>query len=103
MAFVTACKESLLDQGEVVPCRVEGKEILIVWADGGEPRAFDALCPHARIPLSRGVFSGRTLTCTAHGWVFDGRTGKGLQPAGCALREYPMRIHGGVVEVDLAV
>jgi hypothetical protein len=41
--------------------------------------------------------------------VFDGRTAKGLQPVGCALSEFPLRIEGrplriedGMVQVDIS-
>lgn len=47
--------------------------------DGGQPRAFDAACPHEDVSLARRVFNGRTLPCTAHGWVFDGRANTAAQ------------------------
>ena len=73
-------------------------------ADGGQPRAFEGVCPHeAQSLVNNSEFNGRILTCTVHGWVFDGRTGEGLRPEGCRLREYPLRFaDGGMVEVDLA-
>ncbi|ANJ66218.1 (2Fe-2S)-binding protein [Halothiobacillus diazotrophicus] len=102
MAFETVCKASLLYEGELVPCMVGDKEIVIMWADGGKPKAYEARCPHEDVSLGRGDFNGRILYCIAHGWVFDGRTGQGLQPTGCAMKEYPMRIENGMVLVDVA-
>ncbi len=102
MAYVDVCKQSLLYEGELVPCMAGGKEIIILWADGGEPRAFDAACPHEKVSLARGDFNGRILYCIAHGWVFNGRDGKSLQPCGRELKEYPLRIAEGMVQVDLA-
>lgn len=98
--FVPVCKQSYLYEGEMVPGMAGTKEILIVWADGGQPRAFDGLCPHGDFPLSRGVFNGRTLICPSHDWVFDARTGHGLSPTGCQIREYAMKIEDGTVWVD---
>jgi len=52
--------------------------------------------------VARGDFNGRILHCPAHGWVFNGRDGTSLQPCGWALKEYPLRITGGMVQVDVA-
>jgi toluene monooxygenase system ferredoxin subunit len=102
MAYETVCKQSLIAEGELVPCMVDGKEIVILWPDGGEPKAYDARCPHEGVSLGRGDFNGRILYCIAHGWVFDGRNGACLQPAGWQMKEYPLRIQDGMVQVDLA-
>ena len=102
MAYSNVCKQSLLYEGELVPCRGDDKEIIIMWPDGGKPKAYDAACPHEKVSLARGDFNGRILYCIAHGWVFDGHTGKCLQPCGWTLKVYPLRIEGGMVQVDLA-
>lgn len=102
MAYANVCKQSLLYEGELVPCMVGGKEIIILWPDGGEPKAYDAACPHEKVSLARGDFNGRILYCIAHGWVFDGHSGKCLQPTGWTLKEYPLRIADGMVQVDLS-
>jgi toluene monooxygenase system ferredoxin subunit len=102
MTYVNVCKQSLLYEGELVPCMVDGREIIILWPDGGEPRAYDAVCPHEGVSLARGDFNGRILHCIAHGWVFNGRDGKSLQPCGWELIEFPLRIADGMVQVDLA-
>lgn len=102
MAFEDVCKQSLLGEGELVPLTVGKKEIVILWPDGGEPKAYDARCPHEGVSLGRGDFNGRILYCIAHGWVFDGRSGQCLQPAGWCMQEYPMRIENGMVQVDVS-
>ncbi|MFA5985574.1 MAG: Rieske 2Fe-2S domain-containing protein [Methylococcaceae bacterium] len=102
MAYTTVCKQSFLAEGELVPCMAGNLEIIIIWPDGGEPRAFKAACPHEGVSLARGDFNGRILYCGAHGWVFEGRTGKSLQPTGWELKEYPLRIEDGMVQVDIA-
>ncbi len=101
MAFVDVCKKSYLYEGEMVPCKVGDQEIVIMWPERGLPRAFDAVCPHEQVSLAKGVFSGRTLTCIAHGWVFDGHTGEGLSPRGCELTEYPLQVTDLMVQIDL--
>ena len=102
MAFENVCKQSLLYEGELVPCMVGDQEIVIMWPDGGQPKAYEARCPHEGVSLGCGDFNGRILYCGAHGWVFDGRTGKCLQPTGWEMKEYPMRIEAGMVQVDVA-
>lgn len=101
MAYTTVCKKNLLAEGELVPCNVGDKELIIMWADGGEPKAYDARCPHEGVSLARGDFNGRILYCIAHGWVFEGKSGKCLQPPGWELQEYPLRIEDGMVQVDI--
>ena len=101
MAYIDVCKQSYISEGELVPCTAGDKEIIIMWPDGGEPKAFKSACPHEGVSLGRGDFNGRILYCIAHGWVFDGRTGKSLQPEGWTLEEYPLRIQEGMVQVDL--
>lgn len=103
MAFQTLCKQRYLGEGEAVPFLLDGQELLVIWPDGGQPRAFSGLCPHEQQSLvNNSQFNGRTLVCTVHGWVFDGRTGEGLRPEGCALDEYPLRLtEDGQVEIDL--
>lgn len=102
MAFQTLCKQRYLGEGETAPFLLDGREVLVIWPDGGQPRAFQGVCPHENQSLvNNSDFNGRVLTCTVHGWVFDGRTGQGLRPTGCQLDEYPLRIVDGMVEVDL--
>lgn len=101
MAYENVCKQSLLYEGELVPCKVGDQEIVIMWPDGGTPKAYEARCPHEGVSLGRGDFNGRILYCTAHGWVFDGHSGTCLQPTGWAMKEYPMRIEDGMVQVDV--
>ncbi|QSA99244.1 Rieske 2Fe-2S domain-containing protein [Methylococcus sp. EFPC2] len=102
MAYEDVCKRSYIAEGELVPCKLGNQEIVIMWADGGEPKAYEARCPHEGVSLGQGDFNGRILYCVAHGWVFDGRNGQCLQPAGWQMKEYPLRILDGMVQVDLA-
>ena len=54
--------------------------------------------------MSAGVFDPETsqLTCAGHAWVFDLRTGKGVNPMGCELFAYPIRQVGGTLLVGIA-
>ena len=99
MAYRTLCRQQSLLEGEMVAFEIQGHEFIVLWPEAGEPRAYGGACPHQGVPLRRGFFNGRTLTCPLHQWVFDGRDGLGRN-AGCRLKSYPLRIREGMVEVD---
>src|SRR5687767_8427420 len=48
----------------------------------GVPYAIDDTCNHAGDSLARGELAGCTISCPAHGYIFDVRTGHLLVPAG---------------------
>ncbi|HXO23606.1 MAG TPA: Rieske 2Fe-2S domain-containing protein [Streptosporangiaceae bacterium] len=64
--------------------------------------AYENRCPHLANPLSEGVFDDGVLTCAAHEWEFDARTGRGLNPASACLHRYPVRLDGEKIFVDIA-
>ncbi|HMI83898.1 MAG TPA: Rieske 2Fe-2S domain-containing protein [Polyangiaceae bacterium] len=49
---------------------------------GGVPYAIDDTCNHAGDSLARGELSGCVISCPAHGYLFDVRTGHLIEPAG---------------------
>lgn len=101
MAFTSVCKTNYLSEGDWAPFIVAGEPIMLVWPEGDRPRAYQGLCPHEDATLESGIFNGRLITCTAHGWVFDSSTGKGLSPPGWELEQYPLRIEDGWIQVDM--
>lgn len=101
MSYISLCKAKNMTEGELAAFSTDQGEFLLVWPDGGEMKAFQGTCPHQNVPL-RSTFNGRIITCQFHNWVFDGRSGKGLSPTGCALKEYPLRIEDDMVQVEMA-
>jgi nitrite reductase/ring-hydroxylating ferredoxin subunit len=55
--------------------------VLVVNLDG-VPYAIDDTCNHAGDSLARGALSGCNISCPAHGYIFDVRTGRLIEPAG---------------------
>jgi len=51
--------------------------------------------------LSKGGFSDHVLTCAAHEWAFDARTGCGVNPAAACLRRFPVRLDGDTILVKV--
>jgi toluene monooxygenase system ferredoxin subunit len=100
--YSRVCGLDELTAGDMREFEHDGHQILIVWPDDGEPRAFQALCLHEGIPLADGDFDGAVLTCAAHRWDFDANTGENLTPGVGCLAIYPLKIEGNDVLVDVA-
>lgn len=100
MSFTKICTVDDVWEGEMKSFSVNGQEILVVCAEGGDIKAFQGACPHQDIPLVEGQFDGKTIVCRAHLWQFDACTGKGINPAECALAEYPVKVDGNDVFVE---
>lgn len=90
-------------EGELVDFDVDGEEVVIAHLDGGELKAFQGTCPHQEIPLADGDWDvdASTLTCGGHAWQFDLRTGKGINPTGCQLFEFPLRVTGEKIQIGI--
>lgn len=79
----------------------KGVQVLILGLEDESLKAFQAFCPHQGIELVEGEFDGKVLTCKAHFWKFDSTNGKGLNPTDCMIVEYPLKIEGDDVLVDV--
>jgi toluene monooxygenase system ferredoxin subunit len=100
MGFKKVCTLDDLWEGEMESFEVDGHDVLLVCAEGGDIKAFQGICPHQDIPLVDGTFDGKKVICRAHLWQFDACTGKGINPDDCALAEYPVRLDGDDVLVE---
>lgn len=91
-------------EGEVFDVEVGGQLVMIARLLGGDLRAYQGMCPHQEIPMAAGAFDPETsqLTCAGHAWVFDLRTGYGVNPLGCELFSYPVREIHGTIQVGIS-
>jgi len=97
--FVAALRADALPQRTPVGVELDGRPICLVRAGDGV-HAFDDECPHRGTPLSEGRVDGTTLTCRAHTWEFDVRTGELLRlRAPACLTMHPARERDGWIEV----
>ncbi len=97
--YVAVAAEDELWDGEMESYDVDGAEILLVRLDG-QYHAYDGRCPHQSQPLVDGTLEGASLTCSAHEWMFDIHTGRGINPRTSALARHDVRIVAGVVLVS---
>ena len=97
---------AVLDAGELpeaapTPVEVAGRALCLVRLDGAV-HAFDDACPHRRWPLHEGRLAANVLTCRAHTWEWDVRTGELLRMrAPERLVTHETRERDGVVEVRI--
>jgi toluene monooxygenase system ferredoxin subunit len=99
--YAAVAAEGDLWDGEMESYDVDGTEILLIRM-AGQYYAYHGSCPHQSQPLVGGVLAEATLTCTAHEWVFDVRTGQGVNPRTARLTRHDVRIVDGTVLVSRA-
>ena len=87
-------------EGDTMLVSLHGREVLLCNVEGAV-FAYDDSCPHLGNPLSKGRLQEHVLTCAAHEWSFDVRTGRGINPAGVCLHRYPVRLEGDRILVDM--
>lgn len=102
MALTKVCSLDDLWEGEMETFDVDGHEVLIIHADGGYVQAVQGICPHQEIPLEEGTLQGSTITCRAHLWQFDVKSGEGINPTGCKLAIYKSEVRGDDIYVDVS-
>ena len=79
-----------------------GIDIAVFRNAEDEVFAVEDRCPHKGGPLSQGIVYGRKVTCPLHGWNIELESGCAVAPdEGCA-REFPIKIEGGRVWLDLS-
>jgi nitrite reductase/ring-hydroxylating ferredoxin subunit len=99
--FVAIADTDELWDSEMGSYDLDGREILLIRLDG-EYHAFDGSCPHQGTSLADGALEGGVLTCSAHEWEFDVRTGQGVNPRTACLKRHQVRIADGRVLVSRA-
>ncbi len=77
-------------------------DIAVFRTADDEVFALEDRCPHRGGPLSQGIVHGRRVACPMHGWNVELDSGCAVAPdRGCA-REFPARLEGGRVWLDLS-
>jgi len=87
-------------EGEMCAVNLGAVDVLLCNVDG-QVHAYQDRCPHLANPLSDGELRDGILTCAAHEWVFDARTGNGVNPEDACLHRFPARLDGDRILVQL--
>jgi toluene monooxygenase system ferredoxin subunit len=88
-------------EGEVTDVQVGDELILLVHLAGGDIRAYQGYCPHQKTTLADGKLDGHILTCAVHLWQFNLSTGEGVNPRGCQLYRYQVKVEDATISVGI--
>ena len=100
MAFTRVASVDELWSGEMRGCVVGNRRILVVRIDDAT-YAYEDRCAHLGVALSQGNLDGHVLTCEAHHWEYDARSGHGINPASARLTPVAVRVERGEILVDV--
>ncbi len=79
----------------------EGEIEIGLYRVGEQYHAMENRCPHRDFPLHRGRLCGAVISCAAHGWEFDVRTGFRPEDAdGWPLPCFAVEVIGEEIHVD---
>lgn len=98
--FRTVARVGEIPEGQGRFFDVDGV-IVAVFLDGGEYYAMDDACPHQGAPLSDGIVSDKTVTCSWHGWRFSLEDGRWLDSPRTRVTTYPVRVVGDEIQVSV--
>lgn len=101
MAFERVAAVSDLREGRGLCVQIDGIDVGL-FRVGDRVYAMENRCPHAGDPLSEGVLEGCVVTCPAHGWQIDVRTGFRPEDAdGFPLPCFSVKVDRDEIFVDL--
>lgn len=99
--FRRVCAVAEIPDGAAITVELDNSEIAL-FRNGQGVHATEGRCPHAFEQMSKAVLDGDSVTCLAHHYCFDLRTGKAFKPTpGIAfLKIFPVEIRDGDVYVQ---
>jgi toluene monooxygenase system protein E len=100
MPFQPTIADAELWDGDMTSSRLDDHDVLLV-RHNGVVYAYENRCAHLGVALSEGRLDGHVLTCGAHHWQYDVRSGTGVNPGTACLRHFPVKIEDGKVFVDV--
>ena len=101
MSYRRVAKKDEVPDGRGLCVQIEGVDVGLFRVEG-VIYAMENRCPHAEDPLSEGRLEGPIVTCRAHGWQFDVRTGFRPEDGdGFPIPRFPVRTVDDWIEVDI--
>ena len=64
--------------------------------------AIDDTCPHAGGSLTEGMLDDDLVICPLHAYGFETRSGRCVDEPSCSVSAYPVRVEGGIVQVQIS-
>jgi len=100
MAANRVVEADRLWDGEMRGYEVAGRKVLLVKLEG-RLYAYEDRCAHLGVALSQGRMDDDVITCSAHHYQYDARTGRGINPRAVRLRSFAVAIEDGWVAIDV--
>jgi nitrite reductase/ring-hydroxylating ferredoxin subunit len=100
MAWLAALPEAELAADAPRALELEGTPVLLTRLEDGV-HAVHATCLHRGVSLGDGTLEGATITCSAHFWSFDVRTGVCTQIPDQGLRVFNVKTEEGTIYVEV--
>ena len=101
VALQRVAKESDVPTGRGLCVRIADLEIGL-YRVGDQIHAMENRCPHRDHPLNEGELADGVITCPAHGWSFDVRTGFCPEDDdGWPIPCFEVRVDEGEVWIDI--
>ena len=101
MSWVVAGDVQTITRARKTVIDVDGYEVLLLAHDGSL-HAFQNRCIHKQRELAKGVVLNGKLVCPGHQWAFALDSGWEAIKGECQPM-FPVRVVGGMVEVDVTV
>jgi len=101
VAFQLVTSRAAIPEDRGLGAEVDGVQ-LALFRVGDEVHAIESACPHAGVPLEGGCIEAGVVTCPAHGFRYDVRTGFDPEYAdGFPIPCFAVRLEGDEVFVDI--
>ena len=98
--FIEVARLDKLPTGACTAVSVDGTKVALFNVEGTVYATQDA-CLHQGMSLGGSKLKGHIVTCRAHGWRYNVRTGRALHVPDYGVAIYPMNIEDGTIFVDV--
>lgn len=101
--WVRACRADDLEEEDVIPVVIDGREYAVYRSPDSRYYATDGLCTHEAFRLAEGLVIDNIIECPKHNGRFDYTTGQGMGAPICEnLGTYRVKLEGGDVYIELS-
>ena len=94
------CSDDQIREGGVKSLKILARNVA-VFRLGGQLYGLEADCKHMRASIAYGTIDGDVITCPAHGWRYNIKSGECLNESWAKLKTYPVEVVDGVVFLEI--